>query len=175
MNTSRELEANLTMISQWEKLIPGIIGGGIMARKSLSSVRLGQRIILVGLFLQIFFFGFFIMVAVIFHRRVLSSRKQLSIPWQKHMTILYLASVLILIRSIFRVVEYLMGNDGFLIRNEVFLYVFDSIPMLGVTACFNVVHPGETAKLTRVSGEANLIPSQDNTQLSSLPTKRQRT
>ena len=146
-----------------------------MAQKSLSSVRLGQKIILVGLFLQIFFFGFFIVVAVIFHQRVLPSRKQLSIPWQRHMTVLYLASALILVRSVFRVIEYIMGNDGFLLRNEAFLYVFDSMLMFGVVACFNVVHPGEIAKLRRVHGESNLILSQDDTQLSSLPTKGQRT
>lgn len=52
---------------------------------------------------------------------------------------------MILIRSVFRVIEYLQGNAGYLLRNEVFLYVFDSVLMLAVMVAMNIVHPGQIA------------------------------
>ena len=61
------------------------------------------------------------------------------IPWRKHLTALYAASVLILIRSMFRVAEFIQGNNGFILRHEWFLYLFDSVLMLGVMLIFNVV------------------------------------
>jgi len=56
---------------------------------------------------------------------------------------LYAASILIFVRSIFRVIEFSGGNDGFLMRREVFLYIFEGLFMLGVMVSFNIIHPGE--------------------------------
>lgn len=63
--------------------------------------------------------------------------------WRALMKVLIGASLLILVRSVFRVVEYLGGNDGFLLRKEVFLYVFDSVLMVAVMGLFNWCFPGE--------------------------------
>ena len=38
-------------------------------------------------------------------------------------------SVLIFIRSIVRLIEYLQGNDGFVISHEAFLYTLDGLLM----------------------------------------------
>lgn len=65
------------------------------------------------------------------------------IPWRKHMMSLHVSSVLILIRSIFRVIEYLQGQDGFLLSTEVFIYIFDATLMFLVMATFLWVHPSE--------------------------------
>lgn len=43
---------------------------------------------------------------------------------------LYGVSVLIIVRSIFRILEYVMGTDGYPLTHEWTLYVFDTIPML---------------------------------------------
>lgn len=59
------------------------------------------------------------------------------------MNALYAASVLILIRSVFRVAEYAEGNDGALLRTEVYLYVFDAVLMFLVMVTFAVIHPSE--------------------------------
>ena len=42
-----------------------------------------------------------------------------------------------------------MGNDGYLMRNEVWLYVFDSVLMFLVVAIFNVIHPSEVKGLLK--------------------------
>jgi hypothetical protein len=138
----------------------------------------GENLIVVGLFLQLAFFGFFIIVAGLFHYRLVNDRptKQISLncfrrgrsrrltdssaapitsspvitvndlPWKRHIYALYAGSVLILIRSLFRVIEYLQGNDGYLLKHEVFLYVFDATLMLFVMILFNWVHPSEVTE-----------------------------
>ncbi|KAK4553329.1 hypothetical protein LTR86_009629 [Recurvomyces mirabilis] len=121
-------------------------GGGIQAGGTLSLLNLGEKIIIVGLFLQVIFFGIFITVATIWHLRF--SRQtavQLGVKrdalWRKYMWSLYGGSALIMIRSIFRIIEYLMGNDGFLLRHEYFLYVFDALLMFLVMVLFLWLHP----------------------------------
>ncbi|EON61936.1 hypothetical protein W97_01154 [Coniosporium apollinis CBS 100218] len=122
-------------------------GGGIMAAGTLDAMERGEKIVIGGLFLQIIFFGFFVVTTVIFHYRLnkvpTTRSKETDVPWRQHMLALYGTSFLILFRSIFRVVEYLQGNDGYLLRKEVFLYIFDAIPMLVVMLWFNWVHPSQ--------------------------------
>lgn len=110
-------------------------------------LRTGENMIVGGLFIQLAFFGFFVVAAAIFQRRGRDHLRAVpsTIPWKKHLNVLYATSILILIRSIFRVIEYLQGNDGFLLRNEVFVYVFDGVLMLGVMVAMNIVHPGDIA------------------------------
>ena len=65
------------------------------------------------------------------------------VDWQKHLYALYVASMLILVRSIFRVIEYVQGNNGYLLKKEVFLYIFDAVLMFLCMVWLNIVHPGE--------------------------------
>jgi hypothetical protein len=108
-------------------------------------VKLGEHVITGGLIIQILFFGVFILVAGIFHMRIArqpTSRSQtLSVPWQRHLVVLYAASALIMVRSIFRVAQYLMGVDSFLLGNELYLYVFDAALMFVAMVLFNYWHP----------------------------------
>lgn len=126
-------------------------GGGIQSAGSLELLHAGEKIIVVGLFLQLTFFGFFILVAGLFHYRFMRSNAQPAgahqLPWRRHMHVLYIASGLIMIRSVFRVVEYLQGNNGFLLRHEYFLYIFDAVLMLVVMCLFNWSHPAEVTDM----------------------------
>ncbi|KAH8805274.1 RTA1 like protein [Xylogone sp. PMI_703] len=128
-------------------------GGGIMASGSLQAMRTGEHIIVTGLSIQIIFFTFFIIVATLFHYRICTVHTAASsapgLQWQKRLFILYAASLLILIRSVFRVVEYVMGNDGFILRHEIFLYIFDALLMFVVLVLFNVVYPGQITRSER--------------------------
>lgn len=107
----------------------------------------GNNIIIGGLIVQIAFFGFFVISATVFQRRIITNPTPESVgdyvPWQKHMYALYTTSILILIRSIIRVVEYAQGADGVLLSTEVFIYVFDAMLMFLVMAIFVVIHPSE--------------------------------
>ncbi|KAF6843736.1 RTA1 domain protein [Colletotrichum musicola] len=125
-------------------------GGGYQAAGSLEALNNGAKIIIAGLFVQLIFFGFFIFVAVAFHRSINAAptgRSNSSIPWRKHMTALYVGSFLIMVRSIFRAVEYLQGFDGYLLSHEAYLYLFDALLMFIVMVLFNWIHPAEVAAL----------------------------
>ncbi|KAJ5492814.1 protein RTM1 [Penicillium diatomitis] len=130
---------------QWARAYMEYIGGGVMAGDSLSAVHNGEEIVIAGLVIQIFFFGLFIITCALFHKRVrkfpTARSLELSRTWRKYLHILYTANLLIVIRSIFRLIEYAMGNNGYILRYEVFLYVFDGLLMLLVMVLFNVVHP----------------------------------
>ncbi|PGH17945.1 hypothetical protein AJ79_00844 [Helicocarpus griseus UAMH5409] len=123
-------------------------GGGIQAIGNLSALHAGEKIIIVGLFIQIAFFGFFMVVSWYFRHRFVKGDgpATTAAPWRKHINALYAASILILVRSVFRVVEYLMGNNGYLLRHEYFLFIFDAVLMFFVMVLFNWVHPSEITR-----------------------------
>jgi hypothetical protein len=131
-------------------------GGGIQSAGTMKMYELGEKIIIVGLFVQIAMFSFFLGTAVTFHRRKVAydrlsggssgqsegetgaTTTSPPIPWRRHLMVLYVVSAVILVRSIFRVVEYLQGNKGFLISHEIFLYIFDALLMAATMAIFFV-------------------------------------
>lgn len=106
-------------------------GAGLLASGDASSQDTGEKVVVGGLFVQILFFGTFVAASAIFQWR--QSRRPSALagerPWRKHMLGLYVVSVLIFVRSIVRVVEFLQGYDGYLMVHEVFIYVFDALPM----------------------------------------------
>jgi hypothetical protein len=134
-------------------------------------MKTGEHIIIAGLIVQIIFFGFFIVVTVLFDLKL----RKYPIPrcfagkgpWRKHLNILYATSFLILVRSVFRLVEYIQGNQGYLLHHEVYLYVFDSLLIFIAMVIFNVAHPHEITRhlgdvpdyeLTRNPGEQFIKP-----------------
>ncbi|KAM0282485.1 hypothetical protein ACHAQH_002999 [Verticillium albo-atrum] len=121
-------------------------GGGYQASGTLQALNTGSKVIIVGLFVQLIFFGIFLVVAVNFHirvRRTPTARSRIGIPWQKHLKILYATGLLIMVRSLFRAVEYMQGFDGYLLGHEVYLYIFDAALMFITMVLFNIVHPVE--------------------------------
>ena len=137
----------------------GILGGGIMASGTLDAMHTGEKIIIGGLVVQLLFFGFFIVTGATFHirmaRRPTSRVLNESLPWEKHLYVLYSASALIFVRSVFRLIEYAQGNDGYIISHEVYLYIFDSVLMFVMMVLFACIHPSEvTAYLEGSNGKA---------------------
>lgn len=115
--------------------------------KSESKLKLGENVIIVGLFVQILFFGFFIVVSFIFHKRMASNPTTMAlgtaIDWQRYLVVLYSASALIMFRCIYRVVEYIQGQTGFLQSHEYFAYSCDAVLMILVMVIFLVYHPSQ--------------------------------
>ncbi|CAG8309115.1 unnamed protein product [Penicillium salamii] len=122
-------------------------GAGLMVTGSEGSASTGQNVIIGGLIVQIVFFGFFLISAVIFQRRLNGSSGAAAVasqfPWRKHMAALHSSSILVLIRSIVRIVEYVQGESGFLMQHEVFIYVFDGLLMFALMVIFLAIHPSE--------------------------------
>lgn len=109
-------------------------GGGILTQaKSVADIRRGESVILGGLVLQIVIFGIFVTTAAVFHtrlgKRLYQTMERVRIPWQRTMWTLYVASVMISLRNVYRVLEYALGSEGYLLRYEWTLYVFDGLLM----------------------------------------------
>ncbi|KAJ5681906.1 uncharacterized protein N7477_001846 [Penicillium maclennaniae] len=121
-------------------------GGGMMAISSMSKV--GQTIVILGLFVQLIFFGGFLTISVIFAKRLKTVKGSLlRFQYGALLYVLFGVSCLIIIRCIYRVIEFCQGNDGYLMGHEVFLYVFDTIPMFVVQFIFHFYHPGKVLVL----------------------------
>ncbi|KAL1861175.1 hypothetical protein Plec18170_001690 [Paecilomyces lecythidis] len=124
-----------------------------MASGTISSYKLGEHITIVGLCVQLAFFTFFVTTCALFHYRMRSNPPQRVMgvstgsstrtvqTWENVLVGLYAASALILVRSIFRLIEYAQGNNGYLISHEVFMYVFDSTLMFLAMVAMNICHP----------------------------------
>lgn len=131
-----------------------------MATGTLSALTTGENIIIGGLAIQIAFFTCFVVVAGLFHFRMVRQPTHEAanshFRWQKHLYALYGGSILIWIRCVFRLIEYAQGNDGYLISHEVYLYVFDALLMFLVMVLFALVHPSELNAMVKGAGYNSL-------------------
>ncbi|RFN54763.1 rta1 domain-containing protein [Fusarium flagelliforme] len=146
-------------------------GGGMLATaKDRDAVKRGENIIVGGLGIQIIFFGFFMIVTLIFHLRINRNPTQKSLeiatPWKKLLLVLYAASLSILVRSVFRVAEYIMGKDSALQSQEFWIYVFDALLMSLVVVSLNWFHP---SRVINGALDRKRIVSQDGHALESQP------
>jgi hypothetical protein len=107
-------------------------------------------LVLIGLAIQLISFALFGTCAIIFHKRIrrnpTARSHQIGSKWVRTLYMLYAVSVLIIIRSVFRVVEYAFGSDGYLMTREWTLFVFDSVPMTLVTVIFFFRYPSNLAQ-----------------------------
>ncbi|KAL0935967.1 rta1 domain-containing protein [Colletotrichum truncatum] len=121
-------------------------GGGMLATaKDRDSVKKGENIIVGGLGIQVLFFGFFMIVTLVFHLRLSRNptpkTHTIDTPWKGLLWVLYATSLLIMVRSVFRVAEYVEGKEGELQSKEMYIYIFDAL-LMGITAMlFNWFHP----------------------------------
>ena len=124
---------------------------------SSDKAKAAEKIIIGGLFLQLLFLSFFIATAALFHCRMnmvpTAKSERPEVRWKRYLAVVYTASALILVRSVFRVIEYLQGHNGYLLTTEAFLYVFDAVLMFLVVAMLNWWHPSEVAVLLREESE----------------------
>ncbi|PYH88925.1 RTA1 domain protein [Aspergillus ellipticus CBS 707.79] len=153
-------------------------GGGIMSSGTASGMTLGENVIMGGLAVQLIFFSIFVIFASLFHFRIRKTPTQKSSisgiaqtgwrnpSWETIMVGLYSASVFILIRSIFRLIEYAGGNDGFLISHEVFSYIFDALLMFFTMVVMGAFHP---SKVLNTGGKEHRVDSQESVQLRRVP------
>ncbi|KAF7906689.1 hypothetical protein EAF00_000968 [Botryotinia globosa] len=122
-------------------------GGSSGLMFNTSTASLGEKVVLVGLFIQIIAFAFFMFTALVFERRMRREPTPESFVveanWIHHLHCLYIISALILVRSVFRVVEYAAGQKGYPLMHEWTLYTFDTVPMWIVTVIFSIWYPSK--------------------------------
>ena len=142
-----------------------------MASTDGSTSELGSRVVLAGLLVQIIIFGVFVVVALIFHRRLHAmpthKSREPSSHWERIMYTLYATCALILVRNIVRMAEFVEGFQGFVILHEVFLYVFDGVPMAAVLITFLIWYPSNISKRARTA-KLNMWSEESDLDLSNL-------
>lgn len=116
---------------------------GLMAMGD--NAQMGQNIVVAGLLIQIIMFGLFAVTAVLFQYRYqrykVAPEAYDNIEWKQMMMMLYGVSLLIMVRSIFRVIEFAVGKEGYLLQNEWTLYIFDALLMWIVMVVFFMWYP----------------------------------
>ncbi|EEY21746.1 RTM1 [Verticillium alfalfae VaMs.102] len=126
-------------------------GGGIMS--SDDGFETGEKVIIIGLYIQLCFFGTFVLVSGLFHWRMrrapTATAAMPHVRWEAYLRAIYVASGLVWVRSAFRVIEYHQGNGGYLISHEVWIYLFDALLMFGTMVWLNWYHPAEIGILLR--------------------------
>ncbi|KAH8826671.1 RTA1 like protein-domain-containing protein [Flagelloscypha sp. PMI_526] len=144
-------------------------GGGLLsaARTNKSMADIGGYVIIGGLFIQIIFFGLFITTSFLFNQRIIREPTKLSTrmldqpygkySWLTMLRVLYIASGFIMVRSIFRVVEYIQGRDGYLATHEVYFYCLDALMMVPAVYIFNFVHPAQVMPVRKGAASASEI------------------
>lgn len=102
----------------------------------------GKVLLIVGLAALVGLMGFFLFTTIYAHRS-----PQLQVPGRPfnvrivYLT-LYLTTGLLLVRNIFRVIEFSQGWYGFIARHEVYFYIFDSLVILSWLALVVPLHFG---------------------------------
>ncbi|RYP41987.1 hypothetical protein DL767_000618 [Monosporascus sp. MG133] len=113
------------------------------------------RIILIGgLATQLAALSIFIATCWQVHRRLRRDPPSLvaanpRVSWQKYFWVIEAMTVLMIIRSVVRALEYLQGEHGFVISHEIFIYLFDAVPMFLVMLALLFWHPGSLIRRIR--------------------------
>lgn len=94
-----------------------LVGAGMLSgANDLSGKKRGERVILVGLILQIVIFLFFLLTALMFHKRMRAHPKGDFFAhghhWERFLFMLYGVSIMITLRNIFRAIEYALGGES---------------------------------------------------------------
>ncbi|CAM1511651.1 Fc.00g091640.m01.CDS01 [Cosmosporella sp. VM-42] len=124
-------------------------GGAAGLMATGDNQKLSENIVVAGLFVQIIVFGFFVITTVVFQMRMqkypTAEAQDPAISWKKDFYMLYGISALIVVRSVFRIIEFIMGYDGYLLRHEWTISIFDGLLMFIVMVIFFIRYPARLA------------------------------
>ncbi|KAJ7743243.1 RTA1 like protein-domain-containing protein, partial [Mycena maculata] len=153
-------------------LVQGL-GGSMTVSDNIDTVNLGSKIVLVGVIIQFASFMLFSLLVVVFGLRVKSrfphiwtatgssAFRLFSGNPAENWHILYYAlcatCVTILIRSTYRMIQFLQGHGGYLASHEVFFYCLDALPLWFAMSLYCSVWP---PRFLNNSREAQVIELQ---------------
>lgn len=124
-----------------------VFGSAAPASGDPKGIALGRTLIISGLIAQLAALGLFLITTVIAHRLVRKSRSDYKtrgmLSASRYFQVTYWAGGAMMVRSLVRGVEYLQGEEGYIISHEVFIYALDAVPMVFVAAVYVFIHPGK--------------------------------
>lgn len=139
-------------------------GGGLYATNNVNVIKTARVILIFGFLIQIVSFGVFFVLSIDYQRRV----KRAGFPagdWSKLLSGMYIGIFLILIRSIYRFIEYVSsgsGHNGYLLTHEAFFYALETLPVFLSVVMMAYYQPGKfglpSSKLEKIDWNGNGIP-----------------
>ncbi|EEY20914.1 RTM1 [Verticillium alfalfae VaMs.102] len=128
-----------------------VFGSVMPASGDPEGIALGRNLIIGGLIAQLVALSLFTFSNFHAHhhaRRLAMAKGGGSIPLDgaRYFGVSYAATLAMLTRALVRGVEYLQGGDGFVMRHEVFLYLFDAVPITLILALYIFIHPGRLVR-----------------------------
>ncbi|EWG42071.1 hypothetical protein FVEG_15388 [Fusarium verticillioides 7600] len=130
--------------------------------------RIGVKVLVVGLAFQLAAFSLFLCVFRRFH--ILALRVAVEDAprgWQRVVFAVYISSILIMVRCIFRVVEFAGGRDTYAFSHEWLFWVFESLPMAVAIGIFCLYHPSRY--LGRNGARSKSVRTEDTIELAEGP------
>ncbi|KAF5593747.1 7-aminocholesterol resistance [Fusarium pseudoanthophilum] len=131
-------------------IVSQFIGAIIPASGEPDGITKGRTILIAGLIVQLCALSIFILTSLYLYIRIRQETGPFLdsslVRWRRYFRTIEAVTVIMIIRSIVRAVEYLQGQGGFVISHEVFIYLFDALLMFLVMLLFLIVHPGRLVK-----------------------------
>lgn len=131
-----------------------VVGSIVPASGDPESIKLGRTLIIGGLIAQLVALSFFLLSSLhaqVWARR-LSARSighSKQVRGSKYFIANYVATTAMVVRAIVRGIEYFQGEEGIIIKKEVFLYVFDAALMVLIAVLYLFIHPGRLVRDAR--------------------------
>ncbi|KAF2467091.1 RTA1-domain-containing protein [Lindgomyces ingoldianus] len=121
-------------------------GSGIASSGSWegNTAKIGTNVLIGGLSTQVATFVWFLAIVMRFWSHTHAEVKP-DAPrgWFRVLQAIWISSCLILVRSIYRVIEFALGINGYPFTHEWIFYVFEALPMLPAISVFCFVHPAK--------------------------------
>lgn len=144
-------------------------GAGLIVSSKPTTSRLGKYILLVGLAFGLASFSTFISLVLWFNLSVykISRRSNnetvraigLSDDWRQLMVPILIGSMCILVRTIYRLIEFAGGYSGHIYTTEWYLYVFDTTFMVICASIWIPLFPGRFGLSQFITGlESRVVP-----------------
>lgn len=128
-------------------LVQGIGGGIVASANTDSQANRGKNIVLIGLGIQLFTFGFFVLASSRFNFLLRSKLRNEALPrdtnWPLLLIIINTSSFIILVRSISRFLQYALGVHNVLSDSEAYFYCLDAVPIYFVVVTFICFYPAQ--------------------------------
>lgn len=119
-------------------------GAGLITSGKLENLTLGSNVLIGGLGINLVSFCFFAIITLHLHWAIAKRKPDYTgrEQWIKMFYALYLSMILLIIRSIYRIVEFAMGFRGYLAIHETYFYVFECLLIIFAFGLFLPLHPG---------------------------------
>ena len=125
-------------------------GAGLLsaARTNIDTAKTGENILIAGLAINLLSFVIFCFQLFYFDYKTRKSPPNFPSGglcqkgWRQFLYVLYLTSFLLLIRQIYRVIEFAQGFTGYLAAHEVYFYIFDTLLIFFAYIAYGIIFPG---------------------------------